>query len=189
MAGAGDIVVWINSPGGDCVAAAQIYTMSDVLDKSTKEGARKIQKAAKKKAPKDTGRLRKSIKAKKMKKGGVGYFVKPYSYIAHFHALAAIVAIAGVSLPVLAVAAVIGAAFAVVMVATKELGELWFYTWESIKSKTATVGNAILGQLWEFASTALKYLAPILNFFGMPASWELVQAAGWTDIPLIELKF
>ena len=23
----------------------------------------------------------------------------------------------------------------------------------------------------------------------MPASWELVQAAGWTDIPLIELKF
>ena len=59
--------------------------MSDVLDKSTKEGARKIQKAAKKKAPKDTGRLRKSIKVKKMKKGGVGYFVKPYSYIAHFH--------------------------------------------------------------------------------------------------------
>jgi len=83
------------------------------------------------------------------------------------HALAAIVAIAGVSLPVLAVAAVIGAAFAVVMVATKELGELWFYTWESIKSKTATIGNAILGQLWNFASTALKYLAPILNFFGM----------------------
>ena len=59
--------------------------MSDVLDKSTKEGARKIQKAAKKKAPKDTGRLRKSIKVKKMKKGAVGYFVKPYSYIAHFH--------------------------------------------------------------------------------------------------------
>lgn len=59
--------------------------MSDVLDKSTKEGARKIQKAAKKKAPKDTGRLRKSIKVKKMKKGGVGYFVKPYSYIANFH--------------------------------------------------------------------------------------------------------
>ena len=27
MAGSGDIVVWINSPGGDCVAAAQIYTM------------------------------------------------------------------------------------------------------------------------------------------------------------------
>ncbi|MCM1232248.1 MAG: Clp protease ClpP [Ruminococcus flavefaciens] len=26
-AGAGDIVVWINSPGGDCVAAAQIYNM------------------------------------------------------------------------------------------------------------------------------------------------------------------
>ena len=26
-AGAGDIVVWINSPGGDCVAASQIYTM------------------------------------------------------------------------------------------------------------------------------------------------------------------
>ena len=27
MAGSGDIVVWINSPGGDCVAAAQIYNM------------------------------------------------------------------------------------------------------------------------------------------------------------------
>ena len=26
-AGDGDIVVWINSPGGDCVAAAQIYNM------------------------------------------------------------------------------------------------------------------------------------------------------------------
>lgn len=27
FAGQGDIVVWINSPGGDCVAAAQIYNM------------------------------------------------------------------------------------------------------------------------------------------------------------------
>lgn len=27
MAGAGDVTVWINSPGGDCIAAAQIYTM------------------------------------------------------------------------------------------------------------------------------------------------------------------
>ena len=27
MAGEGDIVVWINSPGGDCIAAAQIYNM------------------------------------------------------------------------------------------------------------------------------------------------------------------
>ena len=27
MAGCGDITVWINSPGGDCVAAAQIYNM------------------------------------------------------------------------------------------------------------------------------------------------------------------
>lgn len=26
-AGAGDIVIWINSPGGDCVAASQIYSM------------------------------------------------------------------------------------------------------------------------------------------------------------------
>ena len=25
--GTGDITVWINSPGGDCVAAAQIYNM------------------------------------------------------------------------------------------------------------------------------------------------------------------
>ena len=27
LAGNGDITVWINSPGGDCVAAAQIYNM------------------------------------------------------------------------------------------------------------------------------------------------------------------
>lgn len=27
MSGAGDVVVWINSPGGDCIAAAQIYNM------------------------------------------------------------------------------------------------------------------------------------------------------------------
>jgi ATP-dependent Clp protease protease subunit len=27
MSGDGDIVVWINSPGGDCIAASQIYTM------------------------------------------------------------------------------------------------------------------------------------------------------------------
>ena len=27
MSGSGDIIVWINSPGGDCVAAAQIYNM------------------------------------------------------------------------------------------------------------------------------------------------------------------
>ncbi len=27
FAGDGDIVVWINSPGGDCIAASQIYTM------------------------------------------------------------------------------------------------------------------------------------------------------------------
>ena len=27
MGGGGDITVWINSPGGDCVAAAQIYNM------------------------------------------------------------------------------------------------------------------------------------------------------------------
>jgi len=26
-AGSGDIVIWVNSPGGDCVAASQIYTM------------------------------------------------------------------------------------------------------------------------------------------------------------------
>lgn len=26
-AGNGDITVWINSPGGDCIAAAQIYNM------------------------------------------------------------------------------------------------------------------------------------------------------------------
>ncbi|MFB1050538.1 head maturation protease, ClpP-related [Paraliobacillus sp. JSM ZJ581] len=38
MQGSGDIEVWINSPGGDCIAAAQIYNMlmeypSDVLVK------------------------------------------------------------------------------------------------------------------------------------------------------------
>lgn len=27
MQGKGDIEVWINSPGGDCIAAAQIYNM------------------------------------------------------------------------------------------------------------------------------------------------------------------
>lgn len=27
FAGTGDVTVWINSPGGDCVAASQIYTM------------------------------------------------------------------------------------------------------------------------------------------------------------------
>lgn len=27
MAGSGNVVVWINSPGGDCIAAAQIYNM------------------------------------------------------------------------------------------------------------------------------------------------------------------
>lgn len=27
MSGSGDIVVWVNSPGGDCVAASQIYSM------------------------------------------------------------------------------------------------------------------------------------------------------------------
>ena len=27
LSGSGDITVWINSPGGDCVAAAQIYSL------------------------------------------------------------------------------------------------------------------------------------------------------------------
>jgi ATP-dependent Clp protease protease subunit len=27
LSGSGDITVWINSPGGDCIAAAQIYNM------------------------------------------------------------------------------------------------------------------------------------------------------------------
>ena len=27
LSGEGDITVWINSPGGDCVAASQIYSM------------------------------------------------------------------------------------------------------------------------------------------------------------------
>lgn len=27
FAGTGDVVIWINSPGGDCIAASQIYTM------------------------------------------------------------------------------------------------------------------------------------------------------------------
>ena len=31
MSGSGNITVWINSPGGDCVAAAQIYNMLMIL--------------------------------------------------------------------------------------------------------------------------------------------------------------
>jgi ATP-dependent Clp protease protease subunit len=27
LSGEGDIIVWINSPGGDCIAVAQIYNM------------------------------------------------------------------------------------------------------------------------------------------------------------------
>lgn len=27
LSGNGDVTVWINSPGGDCIAAAQIYNM------------------------------------------------------------------------------------------------------------------------------------------------------------------
>ena len=27
FAGTGDVVIWINSPGGDCIAASQIYAM------------------------------------------------------------------------------------------------------------------------------------------------------------------
>ena len=27
LSGTGDITIWINSPGGDCIAAAQIYNM------------------------------------------------------------------------------------------------------------------------------------------------------------------
>ena len=34
MSGSGDITVWINSPGGDCVAAAQIYNMLREYDGS-----------------------------------------------------------------------------------------------------------------------------------------------------------
>lgn len=32
MSGSGDITLWINSPGGDCVAAAQIYNMLSAYD-------------------------------------------------------------------------------------------------------------------------------------------------------------
>ena len=31
LAGEGDITVWINSPGGDCVAASQIYSISETM--------------------------------------------------------------------------------------------------------------------------------------------------------------
>ena len=35
-AGEGDIVIWLNSPGGDCIAASQIYAMlMDYKGKST----------------------------------------------------------------------------------------------------------------------------------------------------------
>ena len=34
MSGSGNITVWINSPGGDCVAAAQIYNITTATSRS-----------------------------------------------------------------------------------------------------------------------------------------------------------
>jgi len=85
-------------------------------------------------------------------------------------ALSAILAVASISAPVVLAAAVIGGAFAVVMAAADELGALWFNTWEYMKSTTATIANAISLTMWQFARTALKYLEPIMSFFGLDST-------------------
>lgn len=56
---------------------------SDVVQKETRAGANEIRKRARQLAPKRTGKLRKSIKAKRCKTKD-GYLVKPYYYVARF---------------------------------------------------------------------------------------------------------
>lgn len=56
---------------------------SDVVQKETRAGANEIRKRARKLAPRKTGKLRKSIKAKRCKTKD-GYLVKPYYYVARF---------------------------------------------------------------------------------------------------------
>ena len=54
MSGDSDIVVWINSPGGDCVAASQIYAMlMDYKGKVTVkiDGMRRVRRAGADEAP------------------------------------------------------------------------------------------------------------------------------------------
>ena len=50
-----------------------------------KSGAQEVRTLGRKRAPKETGKLRKSIRIKKCKTGD-GYMTKAYSYLAHFHA-------------------------------------------------------------------------------------------------------
>ena len=82
-------------------------------------------------------------------------------------ALAAVLAIGGISAPVILAAAVIGGAFALIMATTDELGNLWFNTWEWMKSTTSTFVDAISLSIWNFAKDMLEYLKPIMEFFGM----------------------
>lgn len=58
--------------------------LDDTVQKEAKAGANEIRKVARKRAPKRTGALRRSIKVKRCKTKD-GYFVKAYSYLAHFH--------------------------------------------------------------------------------------------------------
>ena len=53
------------------------------------------------------------------------------------------------------------------MATTDELGNLWFNTWEWMKSTTSTFVDAISLSIWNFAKDMLEYLKPIMEFFGM----------------------
>lgn len=56
----------------------------ETVQKEAKDGANEIRKRARSLAPKRTGKLRQSIRVKRCKTKD-GYFVKAYSYFAHFH--------------------------------------------------------------------------------------------------------
>ena len=58
------------------------HGVSQVIDETSKEGAKKVQIRAKELAPKKTGKLRKSIKNRKGKYG-ITHIVRPRSNIAH----------------------------------------------------------------------------------------------------------
>lgn len=57
---------------------------SDKVMEICKSGAQEVRTLGRKRAPKETGKLRKSIRIKKCKTGD-GYMTKAYSYLAHFH--------------------------------------------------------------------------------------------------------
>lgn len=56
----------------------------ETVQRETKVGANEIRKRARSLSPKKTGKLRQSIRVKRCKTKD-GYFVKAYSYFAHFH--------------------------------------------------------------------------------------------------------